>query len=147
MIASALQSYPKGAFCTGDACDLPFEDNAFDIVVSGTVLMHLVEYRRAIRECRRVARSHCIFHTVPVTTSRATTFLSKDAYGEPVIEVVFNEAELMDCFRETGMEVQHTQKSIEYDLKGVIGERTTTRTYTCAVVGATSSQFPRQDVR
>ena len=57
--------------------------------------MHIVDYQAAIREAARVAARYCIFHSVPVFDDHPTTFLSKYAYGAPVVEVVFGEAELM----------------------------------------------------
>jgi len=56
--------------------------------------MHVLEYRQAIAESVRVTRKWCIFHTVPVMLYRSTTLLQKRAYGEPVVEIIFNQAEL-----------------------------------------------------
>lgn len=131
MIHSAQQSYPQRPFVAADAYALPFADGSFDVVVSGTVLIHLPDYERSIRECRRVSSSCCVFHTVTVAATHPTTFLSKRAYGRPVAEVVFNEAHLLECLERCGLRVRHALPSIEYDLREVIGERTTTRTYVC----------------
>ena len=51
--------------------------------------MHIIDYRAAIREATRVAARYCIFHSVPVFDDHQTTFLSKYAYGAPVVEIVF----------------------------------------------------------
>ncbi|WP_050604141.1 bifunctional 2-polyprenyl-6-hydroxyphenol methylase/3-demethylubiquinol 3-O-methyltransferase UbiG [Ruegeria sp. 6PALISEP08] len=40
--------------------DLPFEDNRFDTVICTHVIEHLLDYRRAIAELRRVARKRVI---------------------------------------------------------------------------------------
>src|SRR5690606_6001917 len=90
MLARARRAYPDERFLRGDARALPLADGSFDVVLSGASLMHIVEYDRAIDESVRVARGWCIFHTVPVLERRGTTLLRKRAYGEPVVEVVFN---------------------------------------------------------
>src|SRR5262249_58760128 len=58
--------YPGMTFGVGDATALPLADRCCDVLLSGTVLMHVFDYARAISESRRVARSWAIFHTVPV---------------------------------------------------------------------------------
>jgi SAM-dependent methyltransferase len=40
--------------------DLPFEDNAFDTVICTHVIEHVLEYRQAIAELRRIARKRLI---------------------------------------------------------------------------------------
>ena len=51
--------------------------------------MHIIDYQAAIREAARVAGRYCILHTVPVFDDHRTTYLSKFAYGAPVVEIVF----------------------------------------------------------
>jgi SAM-dependent methyltransferase len=48
----------RADFCVGDAVELPFASDTFDVVTSQTVLMHLAEPQRALREMVRVLRSH-----------------------------------------------------------------------------------------
>ena len=100
MIARARSYYPSMAFDVADATNLPYADGAFDIVFNGVSLMHIVEYQAAIREAARVAARYCIFHTVPVFDDYRTTFLTKYAYGAPVVEIVFGKQELMSLCNE-----------------------------------------------
>lgn len=51
---------PGARLVRGDACELPFEDRSFDLVVCLEVLEHLPEPARALRELKRVARSACL---------------------------------------------------------------------------------------
>jgi SAM-dependent methyltransferase len=51
---------PVATLVRGDACELPFEDQSFDLVVCLEVLEHLPEPVRALRELRRVARGGCL---------------------------------------------------------------------------------------
>jgi len=48
----------------GDARNMPFEDNSFDIVVAGDVLEHIPEHDKAISELRRVAKEKLVV-TIP----------------------------------------------------------------------------------
>jgi SAM-dependent methyltransferase len=51
---------PGAGLVRGDACELPFGSQSFDLVVCLEVLEHLPEPRRALRELRRVARTGCL---------------------------------------------------------------------------------------
>jgi SAM-dependent methyltransferase len=56
MVGAARERHPGLTFVEGDAEDLPFEDGAFDAVVSAFVINHLPDPERAVAEMRRVAR-------------------------------------------------------------------------------------------
>jgi SAM-dependent methyltransferase len=131
MVRLARRAYPAESFVAGDGRRLPFGDRVFDVVMSGTSLMHIAEYDAAIRETVRVSAAWCVFHTVPVMERRATTLLQKRAYGESVVEVIFNRSELEAIFSREGLRVEQTFESIPYDLSRVLGERTFTMTYLC----------------
>lgn len=134
MIDLARTRYPTPTFVVGDAAALPFADAAFDVVINGAALMHMLRYREAIAESRRVSRGWCVLHTVPVLARRPTTYLRKRAYGRPTVEVVFNEEELHDLFHANGLALHRTFDSVPYDLAPVLGEPTASRTYLCQVV-------------
>ena len=123
--------YPNLTFVVGDAASLPLQDDVCDILIAGTVLMHVPQYELAIRESRRVCRQWCVFHSVPVTKVRPTTFLRKLAYGVPVVEVIFNENELLELFTRNCLRLEMTLRSVPYDLSEVLGEATESRTYVC----------------
>ncbi len=129
MTSLAHGLYPTALFVTGDACSLPFASDCCDILLSGTSLMHIADYRRAIAESVRVSRRWCIFHTVPVLTARPTTFLTKQAYGKDVIEVIFNREELEQIFSTQGLVTEAEFESIPYDVSAVLGEATSTLTW------------------
>lgn len=131
MLALARQAYPAGRFVTGDATALPLRDKSCDILVSGTSLMHILDYRDAIRETRRVMGRFCIFHTVPLLQRRSTTILRKKAYGTPSLEITFNESEFLALLAAQGLKVRQSFPSLPYDLQSVLGEPTTTRTFLC----------------
>jgi len=135
MIGLAQRRYPDDPFVVGDGIALPFAEGGFDTVLNGVSLMHILRYEMAITESRRVARRWCIFHTVPVLQSRETTILRKSAYGQPTIEIIFNEVHLCHLLEQQGLAVRHHLKSVPYSLDAVLGEPTVTRTYVCEVTG------------
>jgi ubiquinone/menaquinone biosynthesis C-methylase UbiE len=134
MLKTAHATYPGVVTLVGDATDLPFRNGSVDILVSGTLLMHLMSYQRAVEESRRVSRRWCIFHTVPLLQTRETTVLRKDAYGQPTLEIIFNNAELQAVFTANGLRVRAAIDSLPYDLEPVLGEPTVTKTFVCEVV-------------
>ncbi|HVZ23994.1 MAG TPA: methyltransferase domain-containing protein [Vicinamibacterales bacterium] len=131
MVTAGARRYPRMRFAAGDAARLPVTDGACDVVISGTVLMHVLDYASAIDECRRVTRRWAVFHSVPVLRCRHTTTLTKLAYGVGVVEVVFNEVELLEQFRASGFVVRQRFESVPYDLAPILGEPTASRTFLC----------------
>ena len=129
MIARARTRYPSAAFEVADATRLPYADDAFDIVFNGVSLMHIIDYQAAIREAARVAARYCIFHTVPVFDDHPTKFLSKYAYGAPVIEIVFGKPELMKLCHHAGFRLEREWPGIPYDVHEVTGHHSRTETY------------------
>ena len=134
MVDLGKRCYPDMPFVVGDATQLPLRDKACDILVSGTVLMHLLRYSEAMAESRRVARRWCIFHTVPVVQRRPTTIMRKFAYRSPVLEIIFNEPELLGLISDSGLVVRNTLESMSYEIADVLGERAMTLTYLCEVI-------------
>jgi SAM-dependent methyltransferase len=134
MVALGARAHAGVRLAVGDARRLPLADDCCDILLSGTVLMHVLEYEVAIEESRRAARTWCIFHTIPIRQNGRTLTLRKRAYGLPVAEVVFNQKEIEECFAGKGLAIADTLSSLDYDLQAVIGERTTTVTYLCRKV-------------
>ncbi len=133
MIERARARYPSTAFETADATRLPYADGAFDIVFNGVSLMHIIDYQAAIREAARVAARYCILHTVPVFDDHQTMFLSKYAYGAPVVEIVFGKSELIKLCHDAGLRLEHEWPGIAYDVHGVTGHHSRTETYLFAV--------------
>lgn len=133
MIERARARYPSAAFEVADATRLPYADAAFDVVFNGVSLMHIIDYQAAIREAARIAARHCIFHSVPVFDDYRTTFLSKYAYGAPVVEVVFGKRELMELCRDAGLRLEREWPGIPYDVSEVTGHHSTTETYLFAI--------------
>jgi hypothetical protein len=65
--------------------------------------------------------------------NRETTRLEKKAYGQPTVEIIFNEPEFVKLLEDSGFIIVNVIESIPYDLKGLLGEQTVTKTYVCEV--------------
>lgn len=128
MISRARGRYPSVAFEVADATHLPFPAGAFDIVFNGVSLLHILDYEEALREAARVASRFCILHTVPVHEQR-TTFLTKYAYGAPVVEIIFEKRELISLCETAGLELEREWPCIPYDLYPITGRHSRTETY------------------
>jgi ubiquinone/menaquinone biosynthesis C-methylase UbiE len=75
-------------FVQGDANDLPFEDNSFDVVTCQTLLIHLKKPERALREMKRVVKPNgIVICSEPNNLIRA---LLQDTanYKDPIEEVL-----------------------------------------------------------
>lgn len=102
-IKMGMACYPDMPFTVQDATALNFEDQAFDVVVSGCCLLHITEYEKAIAETARVARQYVIFHRTPVVTGLPHQYFRKQAYGVETVEIHFNEPQLLDLIKNHGL--------------------------------------------
>lgn len=82
-------------FAVMDALMLDYQDKQFDTVISGCVLLHIVNWRTALSEAARVARKFLVLHRTP-TTHGETAYYFKKAYGVECVEICFNESELLE---------------------------------------------------
>lgn len=105
----ATKLYPGIRFDIGDARELPYWTDSFDIVLSGCCLLHIAEYEKVISETARVASRFALFTKTPVLMSGPTQHLEKIAYGVPTLVIHFNEGELLDLFDRNGLEVVHQE--------------------------------------
>ncbi len=94
----AREKYPRESFNVNNATDLKYKNKSFDIVISACCLLHIIDYKKVISEAARVAKKFVIFHRTPVFHLQPTTFFTKTAYGAKMLEIVFNEEELVDIF-------------------------------------------------
>ena len=55
-IAAAAHKFPLDHWQVADACELPFDADAFDVVAFSSVLHHIPSFPRAVAEARRVVK-------------------------------------------------------------------------------------------
>ncbi len=96
----------KIKFQVGNLIELPFEDDAFDVVVSIRLLPHCERWKQLVKELCRVAKK-CVIVDYP--TSQSLNCLSESLFGvKKKIEgntrpyELFAHAEVSDAFEECG---------------------------------------------
>jgi SAM-dependent methyltransferase len=133
-IDMARACYPKHTFTVEDATHLQRADQSVDIVVSGCCLLHIPEYKLAVAETARVARSYAVFHRTPVVWGQEEKWYRKKAYGVDTVEIHFNEPEFLALLQNNGLELLATytldqQSDASGDSRGQA-----VRTYVCRKV-------------
>lgn len=101
----AKQLYPTLPFQVCDATQLPYKNEQFDVAISGCCILHILDYSKAIAETARVAKRYAIFSRTPVIHLQPTVYTKKTGYGVPMIEIIFNETELLRHFQAAGLRV------------------------------------------
>lgn len=107
MIEMARTRYPTTPFEVASGDDLPYTDRAFDLVISGGVLLHCPNYAEHIEETARVTKRSIVLARTPVSKLGATRFFTKKAYGVETVELVFNEAEIVNLVKAHGFSLTH----------------------------------------
>jgi ubiquinone/menaquinone biosynthesis C-methylase UbiE len=105
MIQMARAFYPQAAFDVADGAALPYSDRAFEVVISGCVLLHCPNYAEHIKESCRVTQKYLLLHRTPISLSGQTRFFEKLAYGVPTVEIWFSQEEILDLFSKHGFEL------------------------------------------
>lgn len=105
MISAARQKYPHIIFAVGDATALPYADNSCDVLISGCVILHVLDYQKVIAESSRVSHKWVIFHRTPITNG-PTRYFKKRAYGITCFEIHFNEEEFINICSQNKLRLQ-----------------------------------------
>lgn len=95
--------YPGIPFTVADACDLPYPDEEFDVILSGGCLMHIEDYAQAMPETARVSSRYALFHRTPILSRGKTVTFTKTAYGVEMPETHFNKAEFETLLKLCGL--------------------------------------------
>jgi predicted O-methyltransferase YrrM len=106
LIEQARDYYPEARFETADATRLPFADRSVKVAFSSALLMHLQDYPAHLVELMRVARDFVVLHRTPVYVDQPTQVFSKKAYGVEVVELCFNQTQLLMTFLNAGWRIQ-----------------------------------------
>lgn len=127
-VSLARRKYPELRFDVEDATALKYDDEAFDIVISGCCLLHIPEYQVAVAETARVASRYAIFHRTPVVLGQPTVYYRKQAYGVETVEIHFNEPQFLELLAHNGLELIATY-TLDESVHRDIGSAN--RTYVC----------------
>jgi len=105
LVHLAREKYPSIRFDIEDATSLSYGASSFDIVVSGCCLLHISKYEKAITEAARVSSEFVVFHRTPVLHLTGPLFYTKKAYGTEMLEIHFNEQQLVRLFAANGLQI------------------------------------------
>jgi SAM-dependent methyltransferase len=103
----ARRLYPRARFSVADGARLPFRDAAFDVAVSGGVLLHVPNWEEHVAETVRVAGRYVVAHRTPVRRRGPTQAFAKQAYGAGTVELRFAERDLVAAFVRSGVRLVH----------------------------------------
>jgi SAM-dependent methyltransferase len=78
-VAHARRRYPSAEFVSGDVRQLPFEDGAFDLVVSFETIEHVTDPERVLNELRRVLADEGV---LLISTPNKTQYLVENEFHE-----------------------------------------------------------------
>ena len=129
-IKMAKEKYPKFNFKVSDATALTYNNSYCDILISGCCLLHIVNYEKAIAEAVRVSKKYVVFYRTPVLKGHATVFLTKHAYGVKMLEIHFNETELVKLFEKYGLKIISQKKLSSFIVPG-LSEKVIMKNYLC----------------
>lgn len=130
----AKKLYPEIPFQVCDATKLPYNDKEFNVAISGCCILHILDYKSAIAETARVASEYVVMHRTPVVHLRETTYTRKSGYGIDMIEIIFNEQELLELFRENKLQVVDIRTFNQNPGVTELGEPYFTKNYLCKKV-------------
>jgi SAM-dependent methyltransferase len=133
-VAFARELYPGLRFDVEDATALHYQDNSFEVAISGCCILHIPEYEKAVAETARVAREYAIFHRTPVVLGQPNKYFRKQAYGVETVEIHFNEPEFQALLHQHGLEILATYTLTEERDALDPQLATANRTYVCRKV-------------
>lgn len=111
-----------------EASALPVATASVDIVVDGSMLIHVLDWQHALAEQARAARMGVILHSVTITEA-PTTYLFKRAYGYAVPEVAYNRKQLTQILSSHGLRLEEVRDDFPYDLTDFVGLPTRAQTW------------------
>ena len=93
-----------------DACELPFDDGVFDLVVATAVIEHVPEPEKMVTECHRVLRQEgiCIFTTPDPFFEHVATKIGH--LKEEQHQKIFKLSELRSLFELQGFKILKAEK-------------------------------------
>jgi SAM-dependent methyltransferase len=102
MIDMAKMFYSDRNFAVADGANLPYSSQSFHTVISSCVLLTVPNFGDHIVETARVANKFIIATRTPIRKNGPTQLQKKIAYGFETMEVIFNEIEFVEKFKDAG---------------------------------------------
>jgi 2-polyprenyl-3-methyl-5-hydroxy-6-metoxy-1,4-benzoquinol methylase len=83
----ARRRVPGIAYDVGDIRATAYKPGSFDLVVEGSVLIHLPEWEKAVAECARISAKLVMFHRTPIIPAADDEYWEATAYGTSFVRV------------------------------------------------------------
>jgi SAM-dependent methyltransferase len=102
MLTLAREKYAGIQLVQSDIRSLEFGDRAFEVVITGAVIVHVKEWQQAVHEVGRVADRWLILHRTLVREEPPTIIRKEHLYDADLYRVYIHEPELLACVHEMG---------------------------------------------
>lgn len=113
----------KFRFVTGDAAQMPFEDESFDTIIMNDAMEHVDRPRPVLMECRRVLKKGGrLYINFPPYYHPYGAHLS-DAIGIPWVHKVFSQKTLIECYKDLVRDLPDGQRRINFRITKNSGGR------------------------
>jgi ubiquinone/menaquinone biosynthesis C-methylase UbiE len=91
MLSLARQNYQNTEYLQLDVRDIDLPDLSYDAVMSCAVLVHVPEWKQAIKELCRISKKYLVLHNTPTTTDEYYSE-TRPSYGG--VEILFQRLNL-----------------------------------------------------
>ena len=101
-------------FVTGDAAQMPFQDEFFDTIIMNDAMEHVDRPKEVLGECRRVLKkTGRLYINFPPYYHPYGAHLS-DAIGIPWVHRFFGQKTLIDCYKDLVSDLPDGQRRIDF---------------------------------
>ena len=119
MLNIARKRYPNTKFLNLDIRHIELPDMAYDVVLSGAVIVHVKEWKKGVIELARITGSYLILHRTPITDAKSYSIEKKIYADVPVFYNIFNKDELMNLISKCGFRKIFEKNVYSHENKGV----------------------------
>jgi len=106
IIDAAKKHFMKGRrrFFVGNIQRLPFKNKEFDVICASRVIQYSPDYRKAVRELKRVAKKYVIVARVSITPGK-DIWQKQGSYGSEYSHIIISENNLRNLFKKHKLKI------------------------------------------
>lgn len=115
------------SFAVGDARALELFDGSYDMVIEGSVIIHVPEWQSVLSEAIRVSKRYVILHRTPYSPDDTFHYYIADAYGVECLRIHFSRTEVEAFMVAEGLVKRHAyalQSGPDYEYDSSLWEKT-----------------------